>query len=241
MWRSDRYKKVKINKIDFLVIPILIIAMIFFVLLGRFYSENVKGDLTNSQRVMLSAVVQLLAYMTTIICYWILKRKSFVTKFNANFNYIKSHWQFILIVFVSTYLISYLYNYSVQFLPGNLGFSETQNEISLQGIFSNPAFLPITFLLIVIVGPFVEELFFRHLLIGELGKKFNYKVMGIISIIAFSMMHVTSAASPLEFGSYCIIAIGIVYAYLKSGCKLGVSVCLHMLNNLIAFIVTILI
>ncbi|MBF7016406.1 CPBP family intramembrane glutamic endopeptidase [Staphylococcus durrellii] len=240
MWRSTRYTKVKINKIDFLVIPILIIAMIVFVLLGKFYSGIIMGHLTESQHLMLGAFVQLLAYVTTIICYWLLKRNEFVTKLNSNYNYIKAHWKFIMIVFVVTYFLSYLYNSGVQYLPGDLAFSETQNEIAIQGIFSKPFFLPITFLLIVIAGPFIEELFFRHLLIGELGKKFNFKVMGVISVISFSMMHVTSAASPLEFGSYCIIAIGIVYAYLKSGKKLGVSVCLHMLNNLSAFIVTIL-
>jgi membrane protease YdiL (CAAX protease family) len=240
MWRSEKYRKVKINKIDFLVIPILIVAMIIFILLGWVYSSAVAEDLSESEHVMLGAFIQLLAYTATIICYWVIKRKSFVARFNANYNYIVKHWNFIVLVFVITYLLSYIYNYGVQYLPGDLGFEETQNELSLQVIFSNSAFLPITFILIVIVGPFIEELFFRHLLIGELGKKFNFKIMGIISVIAFSLMHVTNAASPLEFGSYCIIAIGIVYAYLKSGRKLGVSISLHMLNNLIAFVITIL-
>ena len=40
------------------------------------------------------------------------------------------------------------------------------------------------FVLIVIVGPIVEELVFRHLLIGELGKKFNFIVMGVISALS---------------------------------------------------------
>ena len=40
-------------------------------------------------------------------------------------------------------------------------------------------FIPFAFVLIVIVGPIVEELVFRHLLIGELGKKFNFIVMGL--------------------------------------------------------------
>lgn len=240
MRRSRKYTRAKINKIDFLAIPILFVTMIIFILLGRLYASVVVEDLTKSEHVMLGAFVQLLAYTATILCYWFIKRKSFVARFNANFNYIVRHWKFIAQVFVITYLLSYIYNYGVQYLPGDLGFSETQNELSLQVIFSNPVFLPITFILVVIVGPFIEELFFRHLLIGELGKKFNFKIMGIISVIAFSFMHVTDAASPLEFGSYCIIAIGIVYAYLKSGRKLGVSVSLHMLNNLLAFIITIL-
>ena len=77
---------------------------------------------------------------------------------------------------------------------------------------------------------------FRHLLIGELGKKFNAIVMGVISAILFSLMHVMGAESPLEIGSYLILAIAMVYAYIKSGFKLIASVSIHMLNNLISFV-----
>ena len=78
MLRSEKYSKIKINKIDFLVIPILIVAMIIFILLGRFYSSVVVDDLSKSEHVMLGALVQLLAYTATIVCYWVIKRKSFV-------------------------------------------------------------------------------------------------------------------------------------------------------------------
>ena len=56
--------------------------------------------------------------------------------------------------------------------------------------------------MIVIAGPVVEELVFRHIIIGELGKKFNFIVMGIVSAITFTLIHVTDAKSPFEFGAY---------------------------------------
>ncbi|MCP6468075.1 CPBP family intramembrane metalloprotease, partial [Klebsiella pneumoniae] len=81
----------------------------------------------------------------------------------------------------------------------------------LELLFRNPAFLPFTFIFVVIIGPVVEELFFRTILIGELGKKLNYIVMAIISVIGFALIHVTGAESPFEIGSYLIMAIVIVY------------------------------
>ena len=135
---------------------------------------------------------------------------------------------------------STIYNTIMQYLPDGIGFSETQNELELMGLFDKPAFLPVTFLLIVIGAPLVEEICFRHLLIGELGKKFNFIAMGIVSTILFSLMHVVGAESPFEIGSYLILAIAMVYVYLKSGRKLIASVSLHMLNNLISFIFTII-
>ena len=84
-------------------------------------------------------------------------------------------------------------------LPKHLQYSDTQNEMALDQLFKVHAFIPFAFLLIVIVGPIVEELVFRHILIGELGKKFNFIVMGIISAVLFTYIHVTDAKSPFEF------------------------------------------
>ena len=90
----------------------------------------------------------------------------------------------------------------------------------------------------MIVGPIVEELVFRHILIGELGKKFNFIVMGIISAVLFTYIHVTDAKSPFEFGAYFILAIALVSVYLISKRNLAASISLHMLNNLVSFIYT---
>ena len=87
----------------------------------------------------------------------------------------------------------------------------------------------------MIIAPINEEFLFRHLLIGELGKKFSFTLMSIISVIIFASLHGTEAKSPLEIVMYLIIAIGLAYVYLKSGRKLSVAIALHALNNLIAY------
>lgn len=124
------------------------------------------------------------------------------------------------------------------FLPESLQYTETQNEQELDMLFHNPAFLPFTFIFVVLVGPVVEELFFRTILIGELGKKLNYIVMAIISVIGFALIHVTGAESPFEIGAYLIMAIVIVYVYFKSGKNTAATIAIHMANNFISFIMT---
>ncbi len=102
-----------------------------------------------------------------------------------------------------------------QFLPKHLQYSETANELELNKMFEVPGFLPVAFLLIVFVGPIVEEIVFRHILIGELGKKFVLIAMSIVSVFLFAFIHVMDAKSPFEFGPYLILSIILVFTYLK--------------------------
>ena len=77
--------------------------------------------------------------------------------------------------------------------------------------------------------------------LNKLGKKFNFIVMGVISALSFTYIHVSDAKSPFEFGAYLILAIALVYVYLKSNRNLASSISLHMLNNFISFIWTIIV
>ncbi|MFW2697392.1 CPBP family intramembrane glutamic endopeptidase SdpB, partial [Staphylococcus aureus] len=132
------------------------------------------------------------------------------------------------------------YEYMTQFLPKHLQYSETANELELNKMFEVPAFLPVAFLLIVIVGPIVEEIVFRHILIGELGKKFNFIAMSIVSVFLFAFIHVTDAKSPFEFGPYLILSIILVFTYLKSGRNLGSTIALHIANNFVSFVISVI-
>ncbi|HCD1555265.1 TPA: CPBP family intramembrane metalloprotease SdpB, partial [Staphylococcus aureus] len=130
--------------------------------------------------------------------------------------------------------------YMTQFLPKHLQYSETANELELNKMFEVPVFLPVAFLLIVIVGPIVEEIVFRHILIGELGKKFNFIAMSIVSVFLFAFIHVTDAKSPFEFGPYLILSIILVFTYIKSGRNLGSTIALHIANNFVSFVISVI-
>ncbi len=92
----------------------------------------------------------------------------------------------------------------------------------------------------MIVGPIVEEIVFRHILIGELGKKFNFIAMSIVSVFLFAFIHVTDAKSPFEFGPYLILSIILVFTYLKSGRNLGSTIALHIANNFVSFVISVI-
>lgn len=225
---------------DFSLIAILIVSMIVFTLVGIFFSFVYVDHLTEKIVIKLSVEIQLLSYVVTVFSFYFLHIKDFKMHLKKNTAFIKQHYLFLIIVTIIMMICSAIYNMTMQMLPDDIGFNETQNELELMNLFDQPSFLPFTFLLIVIGAPLVEEIFFRHLLIGELGKKFNAIVMGVISAILFSLMHLMGAESPFEIGSYIILAIAMVYAYIKSGFKLIASVSIHMLNNLISFIFTLI-
>lgn len=63
--------------------------------------------------------------------------------------------------------------------------------------------------------------------------------MSIISVFLFTLIHVTDAKSPFEFGPYLILAIIMVVTYLKSGRNLGSTIALHIVNNFVSFIMTV--
>ena len=215
---------------------VLIIECLSIVVM-RFGHQFVEG-LNSSSEVLLGSLIQLLAYMTTIL-FLLLHMNDFYTKFNTGVEVIKQNKAWLVGIFIIMFVASYLYNFVVQYLPGGWGLAKHKMKCNFKYYLKIHNFT-IFFLLIVIAAPLVEEIIFRHLMIGELGKVFNFKVMGVISAILFSFMHVSSAASPFEFGSYFILAVALVYAYVKTKNKLIVSFSLHMLNNLVSFIITVL-
>ena len=166
--------------------------------------------------------------------------KSDAIKASSWFCVYQKYWLRLSITYIIALILIYTYEYMTQFLPKHLQYSETANELELNKMFEVPAFLPVAFLLIVIVGPIVEEIVFRHILIGELGKKFNFIAMSIVSVFLFAFIHVTDAKSPFEFGPYLILSIILVFTYLKSGRNLGSTIALHIANNFVSFVISVI-
>lgn len=222
---------------DFLLIPIFIVSFLIFFIIGVVYSFVIgKSDSTTMD--MLTALIQLLAYVVVVLSYYFLHIQQFQTILSDNWQALKRQWRWVLIGFVVMFLLAMLYDQVIQHLPNNWGYSETKNEEALDQLFKQKAFLPFTFILAVIVGPIVEELAFRHLLIGELGKKLNFIVMGVISALLFALIHLDPTSSPFEYGGYLIMGAAIVIVYLKTGRRLLPVIAMHMLNNFVAFILT---
>lgn len=148
----------------------------------------------------------------------------------------KKHIKLMVSAYVIYMMANMIFTFLLQFLPEQWQFKETGNQEALMAFFQQPAWLPLVFLSLAILTPITEELLFRHVIIGELGKKLGVIFTGLISIVIFASLHMVAAHHPLEAVPYIFLATMFVIAYIKSGCNIAVSIFLHILNNTIAFI-----
>ncbi len=98
------------------------------------------------------------------------------------------------------------------------------------------------FVSIVILIPFIEEIFFRGVIVEILEKcKISNKFLLIVlSSILFAFVHVTDIESFKYFFLYFAMALPLGGAYILSGKNIWVVVMMHMLNNAMMFLPTIL-
>ncbi|QLK86673.1 CPBP family intramembrane glutamic endopeptidase [Staphylococcus sp. 17KM0847] len=180
------------------------------------------------------------SYCIVIFSFWLLHTKTMPIRFQLGIKGVRRYWLWIIGTYIVTMGLMQIYGEFMTFLPEQYQYDTTQNEAYIEQSLGWNALLPFNFLWIVILAPVVEEIVFRHFLIGELGKKFNFRIMAIVSAILFAGIHVTDAASPFEFVDYFILAVPMVWLYLKSGRNLGVTIGLHILNNFISFMLDII-
>ncbi|EUJ28769.1 CPBP family intramembrane glutamic endopeptidase [Listeria cornellensis] len=112
-------------------------------------------------------------------------------------------------------------------------YTNTQNEILLEDVYLHASWL-LSFLSIVIIAPFVEEVIFRGFLMQQLFR--NRLWLGwIVSSLLFCVAHV-----PTDWVSFLLylipgIALGGILYKTK---RLELTIFAHFLNNFIAFIWT---
>ncbi|TLP79991.1 CPBP family intramembrane glutamic endopeptidase [Nesterenkonia sphaerica] len=94
-----------------------------------------------------------------------------------------------------------------------------------------------------ILGPYVEEYFFRHLLIGKLSKYLSIWICAAISVLAFPLIHFIPAllgmADDLTFISvvpYLTMGMVITVGYILSGRNLFYAWVLHAFNNVMSLL-----
>ncbi|WP_232618865.1 CPBP family intramembrane glutamic endopeptidase [Staphylococcus felis] len=234
---------------DLWLIPIFIISqlilgmlvpVIYFFMTGSIEVFTDEGLVFNDTITYLIEIVSLVSYIIVVISFWLLHFKSMKQRFKLGIQGIKDYWKWIVVAYLIAMAASQAYGWIKEFLPEKFQYGTPQNEMLVSEMIHNLALLPVSFLFIAVFAPIVEEIIFRHILIGELGKKLNFKVMAVISVIIFAAFHVTNASSPFEIVDYLIIAIPLVWLYLKSNRNLGVTIGFHILNNFLAFVLELL-
>lgn len=112
----------------------------------------------------------------------------------------------------------------------------TANQSAIYNILEENAM--IMFLPMIILGPFVEELVFRHIIIGKLSYKINKTITIIISSLIFAFLHTGFSK---EILIYLPMAIALSYLYIRTKENFAATFLFHMSWNLLGFLASILI
>ena len=113
----------------------------------------------------------------------------------------------------------------------------SQNQAGLQALMQQvPAWLMVP--LLVVVGPFVEEYIFRHLLIGKLGRRVNIWICCILSVALFAALHIVGqeAITLTALLPYLAMGATLVFVYMWTGKNVMFSYFVHAAKNLLAVI-----
>ncbi len=95
--------------------------------------------------------------------------------------------------------------------------------------------VPLIFTLLVfgILGPILEEIVFRHILINRFSHYIGTAIASIISILIFTFLHTNQLS---DYAIYLPGAVILTIAYLISKRSLAYVIAIHMLNNCLGFI-----
>jgi membrane protease YdiL (CAAX protease family) len=118
------------------------------------------------------------------------------------------------------------------------GTTETSaNQAGLQALMRQvPAWLMVP--LVVMVGPFVEEYIFRHLLIGKLSRRINIWICCALSVALFAALHIVGqeAITLPALMPYLAMGATLVFVYVWTGNNLMFSYFVHAAKNLLAVV-----
>jgi uncharacterized protein len=113
----------------------------------------------------------------------------------------------------------------------------SQNQAGLQELAQQiPAWLMVP--LLVIVGPFVEEYIFRHLLIGKLSRRVNIWICCALSVVLFAALHIVGQEAVTFAALLPYLAMGatLVFVYVWTGRNLMFAYFVHAAKNLLAVV-----
>lgn len=113
----------------------------------------------------------------------------------------------------------------------------SENQAGLQALMQQvPAWLMVPVL--VVIGPFVEEYIFRHLLIGKLSRRLNIWLCCVLSVVLFAAIHIAGqeAITLTALLPYLAMGATLVFVYVWTGKNLMFSYFVHAAKNLLAVV-----
>lgn len=206
---------------DFIIVPVFILLQYLFPLLAedvfpKLLESYFNYALQQPGRTILFNVMMFLAQVIVIIIFIALHRHHIVTAAQARLKGVRQHWWRIIVVYfiLTGFILIY------------------QRFVPLMAILDERIItLPLSLITIGILTPIVEELLFRHLIIGELGKKFGFRFMAVVSILVFGVSHFLHFTSIWTFLPFIAGGIAMTYVYMASKRNILVAMVLHIIIN----------
>ncbi|MEW4215574.1 type II CAAX endopeptidase family protein [Bacillus thuringiensis] len=213
---------IKMNKKEIIMLIIFTLFVPFqiglYILFGISLLANV--NLVESEFV-LSAIGFTVPAIVGIICF----RKEII----ESFTYFKEKTILKIVSIPMVVLFTLIVEQCVMHFLAT-GQPENQEQLLETG-----AEVPLVFTLLVfgILGPTLEEIVFRHILINRFSYHIGTAIASIISIIIFTILHTNQLS---DIAIYLPGSLILTAAYLISKRSIAYVIAIHMLNNCLAFI-----
>lgn len=155
----------------------------------------------------------------------------------------KKNIKTIIFSFIVMFLFSMIYNYLMVYVFKLIPDSNNTNQTEVESLVA--AFPFLSFIYVVILAVVVEEITYRYFLFGGVKRK-NKFLAYIVSMFVFGGMHMLASFGAnfnlveelILIVPYIFSGLVLTYAYDKSR-KLGVSISVHFINNLVAYLIAI--
>lgn len=214
-------------RIGFTLIPyVLLFLMGKYILSGLVQGMDLREQITAGQAA---------SVLIGLIVYWFLWRFAnigsivlYFTDLIRSFRSLASRLWLKLLLLIPAYLLVMLGTIIGSALAG----ADAQNEQMVQDMVSGMPFV-LAWLYVAVYTPLIEELIFRHVLIGKLGRRWNVHTMAAISCFLFAFAHAYRWTDMLI---YLPLSVVFTVVYMLSGRQVAYSYLLHVLNNTMALV-----
>ncbi len=143
----------------------------------------------------------------------------------------KENWKKFLTIIIVAIILGTIVDTIINLL---ITIPESANQELVEDMFSH--FPIVESISIVLFAPFIEEIIFRHILIGKLSSVIGINFAATLSCVLFAFIH---SFFSITIISYLPVSICLTIVYLKTNKNVVASMVFHLLWNSIAFLMMI--
>ncbi len=216
-------------------------------LLSSFLIINIFSNILDNKNLFSYYIIlnTLIEFFIVFNIYILFYKERLSVQFQDFFRNKYKSYNYIILFYLVGFILNILFSYLANLIP--LVDTTPANQESIEMIMNSLNFKYFYIINLVLIGPLIEEFFFRYMLIEEIfykiinnNKKIKKIVIILIASFTFALFHAIAAQSFIYFLRDILLYIGtslaLSVAYVKSN-NIFVGYFVHVLNNLIAVII----